>query len=219
MSRPSQQAIHAAAKKIHRADDPAIERHSAELFGTPTAKDPTPPEQRDAGPGRVLVEWIGESGPLAEARVNAAIDRNLLPATVKLAWEKYHSRITTRLPGLTHHTMSRERDGMSETITWGPWDYVQPVTIKDADRLLSGSFGYQFRIVGYEGDQPADMSFYDLYLKPAVERGLISQKTADQILSIVITEHEPEKLVGLEVQSDGRGGLVKTGKGAWNPTR
>jgi hypothetical protein len=201
-----------AATRAQGIADPAIEKHAGELFGTPTAKNETPVEQRNAGPGRVLVEWIGDYGPLAKRRLAAAVQLDLLSAEVVEAWERYHRKVTTRIPGLTHHTMTRERDGMSETVTWGPWDYVQSVTIKDADTLLSGTFGHQFRIVGYTGQQPADMSDIDLYVTPLVQKGKIDAATVEQIEHIVIDESAPEALASIVTQSGGR-------LAAWTPTR
>jgi hypothetical protein len=206
MSRRSRGAIIEVAKKAQGIDDPAIERHKDELFGKPVAKDPTPPEQRNPGPGRVLVEWIGEDGPYAEAKLAAAVELGLIPAAIVTAWKQLHERITTRIPGIAHHTMSVERDGMSETITWGPYEYVRAVTIKDADTLLSSSFGHQFRILNYAGQQPANMHPIDRYLTPYSDT-----TTVEQVRHIVIEESAPEKLTGVA----GPGNRL----GAWTPKR
>jgi hypothetical protein len=210
----SRKQIIDATAKAQGIADPAVERHKDALFGTPTAKDPTPPDQRNPGPGRVLVEWIGEEGPYAEAKLAAAVDLGLIPASIVSAWTQLHGRITTRIPGIASHSMTRERDGMSETIVWGPYEYVQAVTVKDADTLLSSSFGHQFRILNYAGQQPANVHPIDRYLTPYTD-----SETVDKVRHIVIEENVPEALRGLEVISDGRGGIVKTGRGAWTPKR
>lgn len=197
--------IHAAAARVHRIDDPAIERHADELFGTPAAADPTPVEQRDAGPGRVLVEWIGESGPLADQKLAMAEQLGLIPPAIVKAWRTLHERATTRIPGMTHHTMTRERDGMTETVTWGPYNYVQAVTHKDADTLLSGTFGHQFRVIGYTGTQPADMSTIDRFLRP-----FVPAETTERVEHIVVDDQPTEALSGI---------VPGTRLGTWTKTR
>jgi hypothetical protein len=183
----------------------AVARHRAELFGTPADPDATPVDQRDPGPGRVLVEWIGESGPLADRKLAMAERLGLIPAKVARAWRELHARATTRIPGMTHHTMTRERDGMSETYTWGPYDYTVAVTHRDADTLLSGSFGHQFRIVGYAGPQPAGVPAVDRFLTP-----FVPAETAAKVAAIEIEEEQPQELVGEQ---------RFTALGAWTPTR
>lgn len=197
-------AIRKAALKAHDAYDPAIERHKDKLFGTPVAKDDTPVAERSAGPGRVLVEWIGDSGPLADAQLNAAVQLKLLPATLVEVWRAAHEFVTTRIPGVTHHTMSVERDGMSENYTWGPYEFVLSVAIPDADKLLAGTFGHQFRIIGYDGEQPADRTLIDRYLTPFVDAD-----TDAKVRRIVIKEGTPERLSG----------VVAQGVGTWTPRR
>jgi hypothetical protein len=129
----------------------------------------------------------------------------LFPAKVAGAWRELHARATTRIPGMTHHTMTRERDGMSETYTWGPYDYTVAVTHTDADTLLSGSFGHQFRIVGYAGPQPADVPAVDRFLTP-----FVPAETAAKVVALEIEEDTPQELVGVQ---------RFTGLGAWTPTR
>jgi hypothetical protein len=202
----SRKQIIDAVAKAQGIADPAVERHKDALFGTPTAKDPTPPDQRNPGPGRVLVEWIGEEGPYAEAKLAAAVDLGLIPASIVSAWTQLHGRITTRIPGIASHSMTRERDGMSETIVWGPYEYVQAVTVKDADTLLSSSFGHQFRILNYAGQQPANVHPIDRYLTPYTD-----SETVDKVRHIVIEEDAPEKLVSVS----GPGNRL----GAWTPKR
>jgi hypothetical protein len=187
------------------SDKAAVARHHAELFGTPAGPDATPVDQRDPGPGRVLVEWIGESGPLADRKLAMAERLGLIPAKVARAWRELHARATTRIPGMTHHTMTRERDGMSETYTWGPYDYTVAVTHTDADTLLSGSFGHQFRIVGYDGPQPADVAPIDRFLAPFAPLA-----TVQKVRRIDIEDADPQALVGVQ---------RFTGLGAWTPTR
>ena len=196
-----------ATRKAQRIADPAIERHRDELFGTPSDPDPTPIELRQAGRGRVPLEWIGDDGPLAERRIDAAVTLGLIPKAVVELWKKVHERITTRIPGLTHHTMSRERDGMSETYTWGPHPgtYVQAVTHADADKILAGTFGHQFRLVGYQGSQPADVDPIDRFVAPFVDA-----ETTDKVRHVVIEERTPEALSGVSPGSR---------VGAWTPTK
>jgi hypothetical protein len=194
----SRKQIIDAVAKAQGIADPAVERHKDKLFGTPTPKDPTPVDQRDPGPRRVLIEWIGEFGPLAQAKLAAAVQLGLISPAVKAAWETLHvENISTRIPGLVHHTMSVDRDGMSETYTWGPYEYVQSVAFQDVDKLIGSESGHTFRIVGYDKPQPSDATPFDLYIKPAVEKGSMTQETADQIEHIVIDEQPPEALSGV----------------------
>jgi hypothetical protein len=106
---------------------------------------------------------------------------------------------------MTHHTMTRERDGMSETVTWGPYDFVQAVTHKDADTLLSGTFGHQFRVIGYTGRQPADMSKVDRFLAPYVPTAI-----TEQVEHIVVDAQPTEALSGI---------VPGTRLGTWTKTR
>jgi len=201
----SRKGIIAATRKVKRIDDPAIERHAGELFGTLSDPNPTPVDARDPGPGRVLVEWIGENGPLAEQKLVMAVQLGLIPPLIARTWRTLQAKATTRIPGMTHHTMTVERDGMTETMTWGPYDYVQAVTHKDADTLLSGTFGHQFRVIGYTGTQPADMSAIDRFLTPYV-----SEETDAQVRHIEVDVHPTEALTGI---------VPGTRVGAWTKTR
>ncbi len=201
---PSRKAILTAAQKAHGTYDSAVERHTDELFGTPSDPDLTPIDERKASPGRVLVEWMGEAGPLAEAKLAAAVQLGLIPKNIVEAWDQVQETATTRLPGFTHHTMTRERDGMSQTYTWGPeiGTYVQEVTHKDADVLLSGSFAAQFRIVGYSGPQPADGDAISRFLEPFVDAEL-----TNKVRHIVIdVTGAPQRLSGVDTRTGNRFG-------------
>lgn len=194
MSQGTKTALVESINKAMGNTDPAIERHAGELFGTTSDPDFTPVNQRNPGPGRVLVEWIGENGPLAERKLALAVERGWIPKPIVDAWKTLHGRITTRIPGMCHHTMTRERDGMSETYKWGPevGTYVQAVTYKDAEVLLSGTFAHQFRVIGYQGEQPADANPIDRFLAPYVDA-----ETTDKVRHLVIVDHADERLVGV----------------------
>jgi hypothetical protein len=210
MSKPKQ--IGDALQKVRGTYDPAVERHKDELFGTPVAADPTPVDDRNAGPGREYLEWIGEFGPLAQAKLAAAVELKLVPREVAEAWVILNEGATTRIPGISHHTMSVARDGMSEDYTWGPYEYVIAVKRVDIDRILSGSMGHQFRIIGYQGKQPADYDPIERYTERAIEKDLITTDTVDKIRRIVTEEDPPEKLTGVVAQAGRR-------LGTWTPTR
>jgi hypothetical protein len=194
MSMLDRDRIFRVAEQAQGIHDPAIAKHKDELFGTPSNPDFTPADQRNPGPGRVLVEWVGEDGPMADRKLAAAVELGLIPKAIVDAWKTLHTRITTRIPGMCHHTMTRERDGMSETYTWGPHagTYVQAVRHEDADKLLAGTFGRQFRVLNYVGHQPADDTPIDRFLSPYVDAD-----TVDQVRHIVIEEGAPERLVGV----------------------
>lgn len=188
-------------------DRPDVERHRGELFGTLTGPNPTPAGERYVPPGRVLVEWLGDASPYGHAQIAAAVQLGFIPKQIVAAYELHTVRMTTRIDTVTHHTMTQERDGMSETVTWGPHlgSYVQEVSTKDADVLLSGTMGHQFRVVGRgappAGAQPADRDPIERFVPPTLRAA---------VRAVVVEEHAPENLVGV-----GNGGRL----GAWTPTR
>lgn len=134
--------------------------------------DATPPDQRYVGPGSVLLEWVGDRSPFAEVRLGMAVQLGLIPAAVVNAWRELSHRLmfSTRVPGVIHKEMTAERDGMSQDYVWGPHPsaYLQRVTYADADRILSSPDGHEFRIHGYEGEQPADWDPFKRFLAPYV---------------------------------------------------
>lgn len=147
--------------------DAALQRHHGELHGTPAAPDPTPADLRYTWPGRVQLEWVGDVSPYA-GEIMVAMDRmHLLPPALAKALEKVALSIAYRVDGVTTRTLTKERDGLTETVTWGPHQgtYVREVTAKDADRILSSVAGKEFRIIGYAGEQPSRDPI-DLYLPP-----------------------------------------------------
>jgi hypothetical protein len=127
--------------------DPAVARHRRELFGVPAAPDPHPTEE----PHRLLLEWVGQPSPTDAPLVLALKARGLLFADELLALARLAQRTVRRLDGITSRTLTSERDGLSETLTWGPLpgSYVRSVAFRDAERIL-GLFetGTEFRVVG-----------------------------------------------------------------------
>ena len=178
--------------------DPALERHAQELNGTPADPNPTPPELRYTQPGRVQLEWVGDVSPFAGEVMTALRHLNKLPRPLALALEKVALSIAYRLDGLTTRTLTNERDGMSETITWGPkrGTYVREVTARDADKILSSPAGREFRVVGYAGEQPS-RDPVELYLPP---------KLRPVARSVEVRIGPEENLAGVVVGSGGRMG-------------
>lgn len=197
----------AARRAPHEAITPrdaAFERHAAELNGTPADPDQTPPELRYTQPGRVQLEWVGDVSPFA-GEVLTAMDRmHLLPPKLAAALQRVALSIAYRMDGLTTRTLTKERDGLSETITWGPHrgTYVREVTARDADRILSSRSGREFRVVGYAGEQPSRDPI-ELYLPPHLR---------PVARSVTISVGPEEKLAGVVVGSGGR-------VGDWAPLR
>jgi len=190
------------------ADRADIARHADELYGTRTDPDFTPPEQRYVPPGRVLLEWIGDSSPLGLRQIREAVRQKMIPAVVVAAWEAHAEKMTTRIPGVSYHAMTVARDGMSETVRWGelPGTYVQEVSAKDADTVLSSTFGSQFRVVGTadqmpDGGQPADR---DIFL-------LVPPSVRERVRSIRIVDGPEEALAGVTTAA----APVGPGKGLW----
>ena len=183
--------------------DPAIQRHKAELFGGEADADPTPPEQRYTQPGRVQLEWLGDVSPFAGEVMSALRFLHKLPKPLAAALEKVALSIAYRVDGLTTRTLTKERDGLTETITWGPrpGTYVREVTAKDADRILSGPAGRQFRVVGWDGAHPS-RDPVDIYLPPSMR---------PMARSVNVRIGPEENLTGVVVGSHGR-------MGAWEPT-
>jgi len=172
------------------ASRPDVARHAAELFGTPADPDATPLDQRHVPRGRVLLEWIGDASPYGQRQIAEAVRLGMIPAVIVEAWKRHTAQMTTRIDGVSHHTLSRERDRMSETITFGPHfgTYAREVSAKDADTILSGPMGHQFRLVGYAGEQPADRDPVERFVPPGLR---------DKVRSITTTDHRPEALAGV----------------------
>lgn len=194
---------------VGMADRADIARHADELYGTPADPDFTPPEQRHVPPGRVLLEWIGDSSPLGLRQIQEAVRMKLIPATVVAAWEQLAEKMTTRIPGVSYHAMTVARDGMSETVRWGahPGTYIQEVSAHDADICLSSTFGAQFRLVGKadqlpDGGQPADR---DLFL-------LVPPSVRDRVRSIRVVDGPEEPLAGITTAAHPR---ARAGVGVW----
>jgi len=194
---------------VAMADRPDVARHAGELFGTPADPDHTPPDQRHVPRGKVLIEWVGDASPLGQRQIAEAVRMGMIPPVVVAAWEHHAAGMTTAIPGVAHHTMTRERDGMSETVTWGPYPgtYVREIAAADADTVLSSTFGRQFRVVGRtdqlpEGGQPAD---YDVFL-------FIPPSVRERVRSIRIVDGPEESLAGVTTAAS----PVGAGKGLWN---
>lgn len=161
-------------------------------YRTPKHAEPesAPPDKRYVGPGRVQLEWVGDRSPFADLRLAMAVQLGEVDATIAAAWRELNHKLmfSTRIPGVFHKSMTVERDGMSEDITWGPHPsaYVQSVTYHDADRILSGPDGHEFLIHGYEGEQPADWDPCKRFLAPYV-----APEVVERVRSIVIKEGAP----------------------------
>ena len=116
-----------------------------------------------------------------------AVQLGEIPATLVDAWRELNHRLmfSTRIPYVFHKSQTVERDGMSEDYTWGPHpsSYVQSVTYADADKILSGPDGHEYRIHGYEGEQPADWDPLKRFLAPWV-----SPELTERVAHIVIKE-------------------------------
>ena len=187
--------------EIVTASDPAMTRHRDELLGGQGETDPTPPQARYTQPGRVQLEWIGDVSPYAGEVMTALGRMHLLPKTIQAALQRVVLTIAFRVDGVTTRTLG-ERDGLSETITWGPrpGTYVREISAKDADRILSSSAGRQFRVVGWAGAHPSRDPI-DLYLPSSLR----------PIARSVRVEIGPEeKLVGVLGGSGGQMGEWKS---------
>lgn len=194
-------ADHADAEVL-TGTDPAMHRHANELHGTPADPNPTPPEHRHVSRGRVQIEWLGDVSPFAGEVLTAMNRMHLLPAVLAQALTKIALSIPYRVDGLTTRTLTQERDGMTETVTWGPntGTYVREVNAKDADRILSSAAGREFRIVGYAGEHPSRDPI-ELYLPPSL------RPTARRVEVHIGPE---ENLTGVDIATNNR-------MGTWEP--
>lgn len=198
-------AIRAAAR-THRdqgavvGTSPDIVRHARELFGQDGEPDTTPPETRYVPAGRVLIEWIGDRSPFAHEQVAAACKLHKIPDDLVKAYIRFADVVSTRVDGLTSRTLTKERDGMTETVRWGPkrGTYIREVSAKDADRILS-LCPYEFKLHGYAGEQPYQIDPIDRFVPPGL-RSLVR--------AIQVRIGPPEKLAG-----------VKGRMGIWTPLR
>jgi len=142
-------AVRAKLARLHEGrlvvagDDAAVERHRAALFGVPVVGE-------TATGRRVLVEWIGEPSPRESELVMALRARGLLFAAELAVLERASLRRKARVDGLTSRTLTADRDGMTETIRWGPavGSYVRALAFADARRIEDDpNIGHEFRIL------------------------------------------------------------------------
>lgn len=134
---------------VTRGVDPLVDRHGRELFGAAGEPDGTPADLRYVPPKRVLLEWIGQTSPLHSEVVLALKARGMLTPFHRIVLEKAALMCIARVDGRTSRTIG-ERDGLTETIRWGParGTYIREVSAVDADRLLASAAGREFRLVG-----------------------------------------------------------------------
>lgn len=187
-----------ALQKAQGTHDPAVDRHADQLFGKPAE-----PANVYVQPGRVLLEWIGDRSPHGIAQIRGAIQLGLIPKQIVKAYDDLDLKMTTRIPGITHHTMDHIRDGLSQSYTWGPYHYVVEVLAADADKILSSTFGHQFRLHNYDGPQPADYDPIQRFVAPYLDAD-----TTAKVRSVVSDEGPTEALTGI---------VPGTRMGAWTP--
>ena len=187
--------------------------------------DPTPPDMRYVPPGHVLLEWVGDHGPLAYAKLRAGAQMGIIPKELLEVWEIVADRTMwfTRIPYVFRREMHRDRDGVSQDYCWGPdpTTYVQEVTIKDADHLLSGPNGHEFRVLNYEGTQPADWDPITRFVTDPLRDSVgdaQAEAITEKVRAIVIKEKQTQALRGVEYHQAGKNRMVRTGRGAWTPT-
>jgi hypothetical protein len=140
----------------------------------------------------------------------------MFPADVLAALEQMTERLlwTTRIEYVTRRDMTVERDGMSQDYSWGPrpGTYVQEVKNADADKILSGGSGQEFRVLNHEGWQPCNFDPIDRFIeKPLASTGrhVEGQAIAKRLRSMEVKERT-EKLTGV---TSGPG----FGPGTWTP--
>jgi hypothetical protein len=187
--------------------DPAVERHSAELFGVETVPDFSPPGTRYVPPKTALVEWVGEPSPFDSEMVRALRLRGLLTPIHRLVLEMEALLRRARVDGHTSWTLG-PRDGLSKTYRWGakPGTYVQEVAFADVDRLLEiGRLGIcrdlnQFRVVGSHADalppQRADAAWAKVIARISRKEGLAPLPPGAERLRI--RSGPEEALVGID---------------------
>lgn len=141
-------------QEVVTASDPATRRHDRELFGVADDPDFTPPEARYVQPKRVLLEWVGQPSPFTSPVVLALKAKGLLTPIHRIVLERAALLRIARVDGVTSRTLTKERDGMSETHRWGPkpGTFVREVPFADARRILDGPSGAEFRIAGSHAD-------------------------------------------------------------------
>lgn len=187
--------------------------------------DATPPDQRYVRPGHVLLEWVGEHGPLAYAKLRAGVMLGIVPADLIAAWEIVGDRTIwmTRIHNVIRRELHRDRDGVSQDYCWGPQAsaWVQEVTMKDADHILSGPHGHEFRVLFWPGKQPADWDPITRFIEEPLEDTIgatEAKAVAARVRAIVIDEQPAQALRGVEVITT-RKGPKRTGRGTWTSTR
>lgn len=186
----------------------------------PQNPDATPAEHRYVAPGHVLLEWVGEHGPLAYQKLRAGVQLGIIPKDLTDAWEVVADRAMwfTRIPGVMRREMLKDRDGVSQDYCWGPNSdtWIQEVVIADADHILSGPNGHEFRMPTYEGKQPSDWDPIERFIAAplrATGRAQMADELSAKVRSIVSIERDAQSLNGIEYIGGG-----KTGRGTWTPT-
>ena len=170
--------------------DSAMQRHGKELFGVQAEVDFTPPELRYVEPGHVLVEWIGDVGPLADEQIAGAIQLGVFSKTLVEAYHKFTRVVTNRIDGVSTRTVTAERDHMTQTYRWGAklGSYILQMRNVDADRLFSTPCAHEFRMVGKDViDTP----------RPTPIERFVPGHLQEKVLRVVVVKGPHEPLLGM----------------------
>jgi hypothetical protein len=97
-------------------------------------------------PGHRRIEWVGEPSPFDNPNVALKLACGHYTRVQAETIRAYHRKRIRRTPG-HNREMTKDRDGMTQDWVWGPkaGTYVRLLPNRDADRLLSGPSGSEFR--------------------------------------------------------------------------
>ena len=103
-------------------------------------RDPRP------APGHRRIEWVGEPSPFDNPNVALKLACGHYTPIQAETIRAYHRKRIQRTPG-HNRVMTKDRDGMTQDWVWGPkaGTYVRLLPNRDADKLLSGPSGAEFR--------------------------------------------------------------------------
>jgi hypothetical protein len=164
------------------------QKHAKELIGTSPEPDFTPPADRYVEPGHVLLEWLGQSSPYLDQRIEWAKRSGMLPQAVVLILDAMKNGQIPRVDGVSRRIIT-PAEGYSTTYVWGaqPGTYIVPVLYRDADRIFSSPSAAEWEPVGRDVIETPRFDPIEKLIPPDL-RG--------RVRAIEIESGETEKLVG-----------------------
>lgn len=121
------------------------------------------------------IEWIGEQSPLDEPFVQFNLAMGHYTPEQEAILRRAAVLAHLRRDHISERVLTKDRDGLSEDVRWGPHPgmFVRTVSNADADKILSCNDGHEFRdLDAMEPDEPT-------VLHPPLAIKLVSETVID----------------------------------------